>query len=61
MRRRLAPGVWEDANEDLHFSLPELLDFFELENNPANQAHLDAMIRKLIAENIPKTTIIERE
>lgn len=41
---RLAPGVWVDADGDVHFSVPELLAMVDLEDTPANREEVAQMV-----------------
>lgn len=58
--RRIAPGFWEDADGHPHVSIPELLEFSELEDTPKNRKQVTAMIRKMITDTNPDARIVER-
>jgi len=45
---RLAPGVWRDRAGGIHFSIPELLAEFELEDTPENQRAVVAILLETI-------------
>jgi hypothetical protein len=30
MKRRIAPGIWEDLDGAIHYSAPELMELFEM-------------------------------
>ncbi len=61
MRRRLAPGIWEDMEGNVHWSVTELLEFIEMEDTPANRTAVTEILNKIVRENVPKATIINRE
>lgn len=42
----LGPGVWIDRHGGLHFSLPELLAHFEIEDTPENRERMTRTIRE---------------
>lgn len=39
---RIAPGIWLDASGGVHFSVPELLEMVDLEDNATNR---EAVVR----------------
>lgn len=45
--RRIAPGLWLDARGAAHWSVPELLEYFELPDTPANRARVTEMLEEL--------------
>ncbi len=59
--RRIAPGMWEDADGNPHFSLPELLVFFELEDTPENRSIATKNIIEALRRDKPDLTIVERQ
>lgn len=61
MKKRIAPGIWEDMDGNVHFSLPELLAFFELEDTPENRRIATENIRETIRKQNPDCTIVERD
>lgn len=59
--RRVAPGIWLDANGDVHFSVPELLAFVDLEDTPENrEAVVEMAIETFRAQN-PTASIIRQD
>lgn len=58
--KRIAPGIWEDASGNPHFSLPELLALVDLEDNPANRKAVTEMLRDLMKKKCPDAKIVER-
>lgn len=61
LRKRHAPGIWEDRDGNVHFSLPELLELFELEDTPENRRIATENIRAMIRKQNPDATIVERK
>lgn len=46
LKRRIAPGIWEDQDGGLHFSIPELCKVAGLEFNEENRIKICEMLRK---------------
>lgn len=61
LRRRYAPGIWEDEDGSLHLSLPELLAYLHVQDTPENRERLTAEIKATIREQSPKAKIVERD
>lgn len=61
MKRRIAPGIWEDMEGNIHWSLTELLELADLPDTPENRAIVTAMLKEQMQEINPDMTIIERE
>lgn len=59
--RRIGPGIWEDADGNPHFSIPELLALVGLDDTPENRERVTAMIRKMVHEQNPEAPIVERK
>lgn len=59
--RRLAPGAWVDRNGGLHFSVPELLEYFGWPDTPETRAECQAMMSKILRELCPGSNVIEQE
>lgn len=58
----LAPGIWLDRNDCVHFSVPELLAAFGEADTPANRARMTTVIRRLLAERFPNAAgVIEQQ
>jgi hypothetical protein len=36
MAKRIAPGIWQDADGNVHFSVPEMMKQSGIENTPEN-------------------------
>lgn len=60
-KRIIAPGVWEDADGNLHFAIPEILAHCDLEDTPENRALATQMAREALLVARPDVLIIERE
>lgn len=59
--RRVAPGIWLDANGDVHFSVPELLALVDLADTPENrEAVVEMAIETFRAQN-PTVPIIRQD
>lgn len=61
LRERIAPGIWRDANGDIHWSIPELLAMVEFEDTPENQAQVEKMLEDLMRKENPDVKIIKRK
>lgn len=61
LKQRIAPGVWVDRNEALHFSIPELLTAFHLPNTKENRNMMADEIKKIVHSESPGTLLVERE
>jgi hypothetical protein len=61
LKRYHGPGVWEDQEGGLHFSLPDILAHLGLADTPENQAMAEQVLRELLAKDSPQTKIIKRE
>lgn len=59
--RQIAPGIWEDANGNPHFSLPDLLALVDLPDTLENRKRVTDMIRQMLQEQDPEVRIIERQ
>jgi hypothetical protein len=58
---RLGPGVWDDGEGGLHFSVPEILAAFGWPNDPEHCAIVEKAIHDVIRENCPTAKIVEQE
>lgn len=61
MKRRIAFGIWEDMNGDIHWSITELLELFQIEDTPENRARVEETIRDGIRKQRPEVKIVVRE
>lgn len=60
LKQRIAPGVWVDAADDLHISIPELLEFFELRDTPTNRSRCVEVVHQVLNAQCPQATIVNR-
>lgn len=58
---QLGPGVWVDRGGAMHFSVPDLLEYFGEPNTPENRERMTAMIRQTFEAQAPAATLIEQE
>lgn len=61
LRRRIAPGIWEDRAGHIHWSIPELLKMVDLPETPENMAKVRAMLEEQMKTANPGVKIIHRE
>jgi len=61
VKKILGPGVWVDANDALHFNVPELLNLFGLEDTPENHRIAVENIKQMIEEQSPGTPVRYRK
>jgi hypothetical protein len=59
-KRIIAPGIWEDADENMHISIPDLLQAFDLEDTPTNRALAEQLIRDELAKQFPTSKVVFR-
>ena len=57
----IAKGIWADAQNDLHFSIPELLEAFGWPDDAAHRAGVEQAIREVLAQQYPGVPIIGQE
>jgi hypothetical protein len=60
MRERIAPGIWRDANGDIHWSITELLEMVDLPDTPEHRAKVEKMLEDLMRREKPDVKIIKR-
>lgn len=48
--RRIAPGIWEDAEGHVHWSVPEILAFFDLTDTVENREQVIKTLREVHRE-----------
>jgi hypothetical protein len=56
--RRIAPGIWVDRFGDLHYSVPELLALFDLEQTAENVAAVTRQITEMLREEHPDAHVV---
>lgn len=59
--RRIAPGIWEDAEGNLHFSIPELLAVFGWEDTPAEREEVAQILEAVVRDQFPGKPIIRQD
>jgi hypothetical protein len=59
--RRVAPGIWIDRWGDVHFSVPELLALFALEDTVENREQVVATIEAMVQRENPSMTLIRQD
>ncbi len=60
LQRRIAPGLWLDQENGIHWSLPELLAHFELTDTAEHRAQVTAFVEDIIVSLNPGQKIIYR-
>jgi hypothetical protein len=58
---RIAPGIWVDRKGHVHVSVPELLEFFDIEDTPENRAEVTVIVEESLAAAAPDATIIRHD
>ena len=61
MSRRVAPGIWIDADGNTHISAEELLELFNIPDTAENRRRVMAVVKETILQQNPQTHIVERE
>jgi hypothetical protein len=61
MKERVAPGIWIDQNGDLHFSIPELLDLYDLPHTKENFDRMKQVCAQVVRQRHPKAIIKYRD
>ena len=51
MGTEIAPGLWRDAAGDMHFSVPELLALFDIEDTPENREKVIVVLEQSLRAN----------
>lgn len=59
--RRIAPGLWLDAEGSLHYSVTELLALVDLEDTPANRDAVRAIVVETLRAQNPSVLIIRQD
>jgi hypothetical protein len=59
LKKRIAPGVWEDQNGAMHISIPELLKFFNIADTPENRDQMVRVAHEVIRVKVPNCRIVE--
>lgn len=61
LKKRIAPGIWEDKKGQIHFSIPELLRLHDLEDAPENHEIVKGMLMELMKKFRPNVEIRYRK
>lgn len=61
IKRRIRPGVWEDAEGGLHFSLPDMLAHYGLPDDEEHRQALTETLVESIREANRDVIIIKRD
>lgn len=60
IKRRIRPGVWEDAEGELHFILPEILAHLGWPDDEEHRRALTEILKETIQEVDSGAIIVER-
>jgi hypothetical protein len=60
LKRRIAPGIWEDVAGAIHFSIPELMEHFGLPPTQKNRQWATQICREILL-GYPGVELIERK
>jgi hypothetical protein len=60
-RKQLAPGVWMDADDCVHVSVPDVLRHFGWPDTPENREIITQATREVMSNANPDATIVEQE
>ena len=55
------PGLWEDEDGNPHWSLPNLLDEYGLEQTDENLEKMRQIVEEMVAESGAKKIVVNRE
>lgn len=61
LMKRHGPGIWEDADGHIHWSIPELLAMVELPDTPENRESVKQMLLDMMKKGAPNAQIIFRQ
>ena len=61
MAANLGSGMWIDADGNLHFSIPDMLDSFGLPHTEENWNAMKQIAMEIVKKESPNTPIIYRE
>ena len=59
MAKRVAPGIWIDADGNHHFSATEIMELFGIENTPENLKRTMEYLKQVVAKHAD--TVIMRD
>ncbi len=52
-KETLAPGVWVDENNQLHVSISDILDEFDLPHTDENKAEVEKIVQEMVSKYQP--------
>lgn len=58
---RLDEGAWVDTDGNLHFSVPDILAHFGVEDTPENRQVMMMQLQDILSKECPHAKIVERE
>lgn len=61
LKERIAPGLWIDKEDNLHVSVPEVLDELGWPHTQENKSLVNEVFEGLIRETQPEAKIVYRE
>lgn len=53
----LGPGVWEDSQGAVHFSVPDILAHFQVEDTEENRNECIKLMQDLLKEKLPDADV----
>lgn len=60
LKERIAPGIWIDMNDNIHWSIPELLQMVDLPDTPENREAVKQIALKVVRAQNPQATVMFR-
>jgi hypothetical protein len=61
LKRRYAPGFWEDMNGHMHISAPEILAHLGLPDTAENRDLAMEMVKEVLRDKSPDTMVVRQE
>jgi hypothetical protein len=61
LKRYHAPGLWEDIDGNIHWSLPDVLKHIGVEDTPENRKEAMAAIQELVRNINPSAHLLFRK
>ena len=56
-KKVLMPGIWVDTNDNLHFSIPDLLDLFGWPHDEEHKREVEKKIREIVEKDFMAAAI----
>lgn len=60
LKKRLGPGAWIDQDDNLHFSVPEILNHLGVADTPENRDQLMHHMAQWVKQQVPQAEIEQR-